>query len=98
LVELEHSDALAEITVQIDDLSPNAKADHSYSVALVRTNSSGDNEIVYASNAQSTVRSVLVSAGKHLDKKHASSSVSTEIGQQAADVDAAIDEAAGGAK
>lgn len=98
LVELEHSDALAEIKVGIEGLSPNAKANHSYSVALVRTNSSGENEIIYASNAQSTVRSVLVSAGKHLHKKHARSSVSTEIGQQAADVDAAIDEAAGSAE
>ena len=98
LVELEHLDALAEITASIDELSPNAKANHEYSVALVRTNSSGTKEIVYASNAPSTVRSVLVSAGKHLGKKHASSSVSKDLSQQAANLDAATDEAAGSAE
>lgn len=90
LIELDQSDALGTIGSKIDDLSPNTKSGHAFSVALVRTSDDGTSEIVFATNAQPTVRSVLVNAGKQLHGTVNERLVVADLQETASNVQTAI--------
>lgn len=91
--EFESATALSSISKNVPALQPNSAAEHSYSAALVRQNSSGDFEIVFATNKITTVNHVLVDAGKQLHNKNNAANVANSNTKQASNVNAAINNA-----
>ena len=85
-----NSKKLSTISKKVPALTPNCKANHEYSAALVRQNQSGEFEIVYASNKPSTVKALLVDAGKKLHKESAAANVATSTAAQSKRINAAI--------